>query len=248
MPTRIRNLIIIMVLATIAVAGITYFGSRRSASTTPTAPTKPAVQTTVQTVPAPTTTTTGTSTTTTTTGNDIGALTKLDIDNATAFSKKETDFATNLVKQQWDKDAVLYGIRVTYTGGFDVSNAKDIYYFKTNKPQLSRYYWTISIDQQTSSDGSNKYTRVIYPVEDVFPKAVTAIPFQYLKTNFLKAISLADQNGGSAFRKQYKDFNLDVLLSRPTDTHLFWAVTYQANDKAKTSKTFNVDAETGNIF
>ena len=248
MPTRIRNLIIIMVLATLAVAGITYYESKRTTKTAE-APTKPVAAAPAATTPAATTpaATTPAATVPATTSSQT-AITKLDINNALDFAKKEGDFATKLAHEQWDAGAVLFGTKVFFENGLDPSKAHDTYYFKSAKSPLSRYYWTITIDQKPSADGTNKYTRVVVPVEDAFEKPVAQIPFDFWKINYLNAVAIANENGGSTFTSSHKAYNITALLSKPIGQHLFWKVTYEATDKPTDTKTVQVDATAGNTF
>jgi|GEM_PF-3874895 len=230
---KIKVLIAIMVLTTLAVIGITFIGRARkepklqpqtqSAQPAP----SPAKE---EAIPAP-----------------AKGISETDLAQALDFAKKEFAFANEIVASDWHKNSKLYGVVVDYKDSLSPAAAKDTYIYKATESKpfpFNKYYWTITMNQVGQNGG--QWNRLIYPIEDYFlGPNLEEIPLQYWKLSFLEAIAIAEKNGGQDFRTKNKNYNLKAILSNLPGKDLTWRVSYKAE---KDQRNFEISAATGDIL
>lgn len=174
-------------------------------------------------------------------------------EQAIKMSKNEFSFALKKVEEDWDKDAQLIAVVITYENSVsDPISGKDTYVFKSKKKgpfPFYRYFYTVTFDQAPDAKGNNRWQRAIIPVEDYFLDLNLApIPFKYWNTDFISALKKAEENGGSEFRENHQKYEVKLVLSQVLGEYLTWKITYKAKDKTFDKKEFEIDANTGEFY
>lgn len=164
---------------------------------------------------APATDTSNTTATTPTT-TDLTTLLPATFDADTAAHLAQAD----VVAKVWHADAVLSYVSITLPT-LEPKKGNEVYVFGSAS-DLDNWY-TYSLSQDTG-----KSVRAIIPKADYLGDKITPINQTYWKMNYVKALQLAEQNGGATFRISNPNPQISVFLSNRTPRGwLWWTVEYK---------------------
>lgn len=215
-----KPVFLIILAAALIIAGLwAYFSNRTSQSSTQNSSSS----------------STATTTTTPTTEN-ISNLTNIDPKTLTDTINTQLTLA-DAKAAEVDKKLQLCAIEVVLPGNL-VQGSGDTYYIYSSTSDTVNN-WVIAI-----SNSDNKFVRS-KTVKADYMGSVTAINRTYLKSSYVSAIQIAEQNGGKDYR-QGNTLTSAKLTLKNSDPKgwLYWVVEYNTQTS---QKQFQIDASTSAI-
>lgn len=202
--------------------------------------------TTTDTTESSTTTDTATSSTDTSTTTTVSDLTTL---AATSFdSDLQAHYAQGLAAAKvWHANAVVSYVSVSLGTNLTPRKGNEVYVFGSAS-DLENWF-TYSLSQDTG-----KSVRAIIPKADYLGDKITPVNTTYWLMNYVQALQLAEQNGGSAFRIANPNPQITVFLSnRAPRGWLWWTVEYRSATGQSLALLINpnlggVSDEQGNVL
>lgn len=181
-------------------------------------------------------TTTNTTTTQLSTETKISNLTNIDPADFDAITKETYAIATSKSLEA-NTGNLIAAIEVRVDGNLSPDTIVTRYVFTSPKDIDNN--WVI-----TFSGKSNKYIRMLTPVEDFMGK-ITPMNTKAWKYNFVTALQLAEKNGGLAWREKQKLQGVKLTLKHTgAKKWLLWIVEYDGGtDKFKVQ----LDANSGRV-
>lgn len=161
------------------------------------------------------------------------------------YIKEDDAFVSELANAEkqaisWNAQAKLTAISMRFDGGLD-------YDF------LTRYVYVFRAPGVDSSYVVNnariaKDARSAYDQTEIFGEMVPEdIAQEYMKINFVQALEIVEQAGGSEFRAGHPgDYYVNLLLIQPKRDVLNWIVSYQ-DKSGQESRVWRVNASSGSI-
>ena len=227
--------VLLLGVAVIALTGL--FGCGGTDQTPTTEPTEP----------VPTTTDDDTSQTLDQTDQSISGDNLLTIDPGTlaAEIKEGLELAQNKA-EDWQSNAMLVAVQVEIPGSLKKAYLSTRYIFSSTS--TSYYYWTIAL-----TSGNENYVRALIPKEDYISTDLKVILSQFWKYNYIEALQIAEQNGGTNWRQTHNLGGVKMVLSRgQPQGWLYWQVEYIAvgpDDERQPTENLKVkfNAYTGEI-
>ena len=157
--------------------------------------------------------------------------------------QRETAEATDFIRLI-QPDAVLVLISSKYINSLSNTFGLSTNYYIYSSVSKPDYYYLVNVPR----NNLDAMKRFLMPIQDFeLDFSVLEIPVQYWKTNYAKALALAEAQGGSAFRSQHKTFEVSVILARPAGKFLNWFITYKATDASGAKLQIQVDANSGEV-
>jgi len=131
------------------------------------------------------------------------------------FEQQAYEFAS-----KWKKSASLCAASIKMTADLNPNNLTYSYIYCT--PEDKSYYFNINFNTQ------GQFLRALVWQTDYLKPNLLKINRQYLKLNLTEALSLAEQNGGSAFRSSHPEGIITLNLYRADPkNYLYWFVQYE---------------------
>ena len=202
----------------------------------------------------PTTSTTQTTTSTDTTNGTNNTSTTSTVSDLTTLSSTSFDsdlqahYAQGLAAAKvWHPDAVVSYVSVSLGTTLVPKKGNEVYVFGSAS-DLDNWF-TYSLSQDTG-----KSVRAIIPKADYLGDKITPVNTTYWHMNYVQALQLAEQNGGSAFRIANANPQITVFLSnRAPRGWLWWTVEYRSAAGQSLSLLINpnlggVSDEQGNVL
>ncbi|MFA5270196.1 MAG: hypothetical protein WC400_01110 [Patescibacteria group bacterium] len=156
---------------------------------------------------------------------------------------RETTEATDFIRLI-QPDAVLVLISSKYINSLSNTFGLSTNYYIYSSVSKPDYYFLVNVPR----NNLDPMKRFLMPIQDFeLDFSVLEIPTQYWKTNYAKALQLAEAQGGASFRSQHKTFEASVILARPAGKHLSWFITYKATDASGAKLQIQVDANSGEV-
>jgi len=156
---------------------------------------------------------------------------------------RETKEATDFIRLI-QPDAVLVLLSTKYINSLSNTFGLSTNYYIYSSVSKPDYYFLVNVPR----NGLDPMKRFLMPVQDFeLDFSVLEIPAEYWKTNYAKALELAEAQGGANFRSQHKTFDVSVILARPAGKHLSWFITYKATDGSGAKLQVQVDANTAEV-
>jgi len=156
---------------------------------------------------------------------------------------RETQEATDFIRLI-QPDAVLVLVSSKYINSLSNTFGLSTNYYIYSSVAKPDYYFLVNVPR----NNLDPMKRFLMPVQDFeLDFSVLEIPTQYWKTNYAKAVALAEAQGGASFRSQHKTFEISVILARPAGKHLSWFITYKATDASGAKLQIQVDANSGEV-
>lgn len=171
------------------------------------------------------TTATDTTTNTTTTDTSLATTNLTNVEATSVDDLVTTNY--NLAKskaQDWKSDAVLVNLTVKLPKNLATNQATETYVFGSAQDASNWFSFSIS-------ESSSKYIRAIIPKEDYLGTDVKPINSTYWKINFIKALQLAETNGGKTFREANQNTEVVATLGHGLPkSWLWWQIDYKSAD------------------
>ena len=156
---------------------------------------------------------------------------------------RETTEATDFIRLI-QPDAVLVLISSKYINSLSNTFGLSTNYYIYSSVSKPDYYFLVNVPR----NNLDAMKRFLMPIQDFeLDFSVLEIPAQYWKTNYAKALQLAEAQGGASFRSQHKTFEVSVILARPAGKFLNWFITYKATDNSQAKLQIQVDANSGEV-
>lgn len=162
------------------------------------------------------------------------------------YIKEDASFVAELAdayKQasRWNVQAKLAAISMRFDGGLD-------YDF------LTRYVYVfqaagVDSNYVVNSSRVAQEVRSTYDPAEIFGETVvpTNIDEEYLKINFVQALEIVEQAGGSTFRADHSgNYYVNLLLMQPERDVLSWIVSYQ-DKSSQEGRVWRVNAASGSV-
>jgi len=154
---------------------------------------------------------------------------------------RETKEATDFIRLI-QPDAVLVLISSKYINSLSNTFGLSTNYYIYSSVAKPDYYFLVNVPR----NNLDPMKRFLMPIQDFdLDFSVLEIPAQYWKTNYAKALQLAEAQGGASFRSAHKTFEVSVILARPAGKYLVWFITYKATDASGAKLQVQVDANSG---
>lgn len=123
----------------------------------------------------------------------------------------------------WKSDATLYAVIVKLPTDLGLSKANQTYVFGSAADAIN--WWSISIAEQSS-----KFVRAAIPKEDYLGYDIKPITLKFWKMNYIKALQLAEANGGEKFRKDNTGSQITATLHQALPKGwLWWEIEYKSS-------------------
>ena len=168
-----------------------------------------------------------------------GSFLQLDYIKEDAAFQSELESAYKQA-EYWNTQAQLAAISMRFDGGLDYDFlTRYVYVFRA--PGVADNY--VVANPRVSKD-----IRSTYDQAEMFGEVVpAAIAKEYLKINFVQALEIVEQSGGSSFRTDHSgNYYVSLLLMQPERDVLSWVVSYQ--DRSGTdSQIWRVNAASGSV-
>ncbi|MDD5567571.1 MAG: PepSY domain-containing protein [Patescibacteria group bacterium] len=152
-----------------------------------------------------------------------------------------------LVKaQEWKSDAYLFTVNVFFQGANLSANHSPILYFRSPDASLNKEFFVeLSQDFNSLAEwGEESFANGQTPIIQY-----QAIKPEDLKIGFAQALEIAEQNGGSDFRKNQESYSITLDLYNKTAVGFEWGVYYYELTDADTYESIEIylDAATGAV-
>ena len=162
------------------------------------------------------------------------------------YIKEDAAFASELsqAKQQadrWNAQAELAAISMRFDGGLGYDFlTRYVYLFQA--PGLSSSY--ALNNPRVKTEVRHSYDRTEIFGDEVVPVSIAG---EYLKINFVQALEIVEQTGGSNFRANHPgDYYVNLLLVQPERDVLSWVVSYQ-DKSGEDNQVWRVNAANGAV-
>jgi len=165
-------------------------------------------------------------------------------DTYQAVLTRETQDATDFIRLI-RPDAVLIAVAAKYINSLSNTFGLSTNYYIFSSASDHNFYYLVNVPR----NGLDSMKRFLMPVQDFdLDFDLLPIPFQYWQINCIKALLLAEtQGGGSQFRTNHKTFEVSTILAIPVGQHLTWSITYKATDGSGGVLQVQVHANTGEV-
>jgi len=140
-------------------------------------------------------------------------------------------------------DTVLIAVATKYINSLSNTFGLSTNYYIFSSPSDFNFYYLVNVPRNKL----DSMKRFLMPVQDFsLGFDLLPVPFQYWNINCIKALLLAEtQGGGSQFRAEHKTFETSTILAIPVGQYLTWSITYKATDGSADVLSVQVDANTG---
>lgn len=151
-------------------------------------------------------------------------LLTIEADTIEALQSEKLNFA-NKKANDWQSNSKLVAVQVEVPSSLRKENVSTRYIYSS--PSVNYYYWTIAISADNTS-----YIRALIPKEDYLNSNLDIILNDFWKFNYVQALQIADENGGSDWRETNNLGQVTMVLSRgqPNNYH-YWNIEYVAVDE-----------------
>lgn len=140
---------------------------------------------------------------------------------------------------EWKPDAVLVSLSVKMPIDLATNSSDETYIFGSASD--GKNWWSFSVSEKTQ-----RYIRAIIPKEDYLGTEVQPINSSYWKSNYGKALQLAEANGGQAFRAINSNTAITATLHHTEPRNwLWWDLEYKSGDN---KISFKINPNTNEIF
>ncbi len=167
-----------------------------------------------------------------------------DPDTYQAVLTRETQDATDFIRLI-QPDTVLIAVAAKYINSLSNTFGLSTNYYIFSSASDHNFYYLVNVPR----NGLDSMKRFLMPVQDFdLDFDLLPVPFQYWSINCIKALLLAEtQGGGSQFRANHKTFEVSTILAIPVGQHLTWSITYKATDGSGGVLQVQVHADTGEV-
>ena len=144
------------------------------------------------------------------------------LDQATSLSQKFQDFEQQAYEhaRQWKQSASLCAASIKMKADLNPATLTFSYIYCTSEDKT--FYYNINFNTQ------GNFLRALVWQTDYLKPNLLKINRRYLKLSFVDALSLAEQNGGAAFRSGHPEaiVTLNLYRAEPKN-YLYWFVRYE---------------------
>jgi len=161
------------------------------------------------------------------------------------YIKEDASFVSELTSAEqqaikWNAQAKLAAISMRFDGGLDY-NFLTRYVYVFQAPGVDSNY-------VVNSPRVAKEVRSTYDPTEIFGEMVPEnIVRDYLKINFVQALEIVEQAGGSTFRADHSgNYYVNLLLMQPERDVLSWVVAYQ-DSTGQDKQIWRVNASSGSV-